>query len=138
MAHNKLSPMRVAKEMRPGLYNDGGGLYLRVSEVGTKSWIFRYMLNGRRREAGLGALSDRALPDARQLAAQYRRDCADGVDPIDRRRDEDKRRQLEKANEMTFKQCAEGYIQAFGGAWRREAPRTMVIHSEYLRISGDG
>jgi hypothetical protein len=38
----KLNALKVAREKRPGLYGDGGGLYLQVGERGTKSWVFRY------------------------------------------------------------------------------------------------
>ena len=51
---NKLTVKRVASLTRPNVYSDGGGLYLRVRKSGTKSWLFIYMLNGKRREIGLG------------------------------------------------------------------------------------
>src|SRR5262245_37144743 len=41
---------------KPGYYGDGGGLYLQVSkEYGSRDWVFRFMLNGRVREMGLGS-----------------------------------------------------------------------------------
>lgn len=56
MAHiNKLTALAVAKMRPPGYYNDGGGLVLQVSGTGTKSWIFRYTLDGKRHEMGLGS-----------------------------------------------------------------------------------
>lgn len=36
--------------------HDGGGLYLQIAATGAKSWIYRYMLDGRAREMGLGPL----------------------------------------------------------------------------------
>ncbi|MFS2007989.1 Arm DNA-binding domain-containing protein [Duganella sp. CT11-25] len=39
---NKLSALRVARPSPPGLYGDGGGLWLQVSATGSKSWVFRY------------------------------------------------------------------------------------------------
>jgi hypothetical protein len=41
----------------PRFLPDGGGLYLQVSATGTKSWMFRYAINGRERQMGLGSLS---------------------------------------------------------------------------------
>ena len=38
----KLTALKVAREKRPGMYGDGGGLYLQVAKAGTKSWIFRF------------------------------------------------------------------------------------------------
>ena len=44
---NKLTPTAVRGANKPGLYGDGHGLYLQVSAFDTKSWVFRYMINGR-------------------------------------------------------------------------------------------
>ncbi|WP_371863224.1 Arm DNA-binding domain-containing protein [Novosphingobium sediminis] len=41
----------------PGMHGDGNGLYLNVTRKGAKSWIFRYQLNGKRCEVGLGCPS---------------------------------------------------------------------------------
>jgi hypothetical protein len=53
-ASNKLSAVEVKGISLRGMYHDGGGLYLQVSAGGAKSWIFRFMLDGRSREMGLG------------------------------------------------------------------------------------
>jgi hypothetical protein len=53
----KLSALRVEKVTKPGLYSDGGGLYLKVSESGAKSWAFRYMLDGHRSRKWQAALA---------------------------------------------------------------------------------
>mgnify|MGYP001027869127 CR=1 FL=1 len=51
---HKLTSLGLAKLRSPGYYGDGGGLVLQVSASGTRSWIFRYRLEGRRHEMGLG------------------------------------------------------------------------------------
>ena len=38
---NKLTAKKVQGKLKPGMHNDGGGLYLRVSKSGAKSWILR-------------------------------------------------------------------------------------------------
>ena len=50
---NRLSARAVETVKKPGLLADGGGLYLQVSKSGTKSWLYKFMLNGRSREMGL-------------------------------------------------------------------------------------
>src|SRR4051812_45397608 len=42
----KLNALTVKGLKTPGLFSDGAGLNLRVSDTGTKSWVLRYMLNG--------------------------------------------------------------------------------------------
>jgi hypothetical protein len=67
---NKLSPLTVKRLKEPGVYCDGLGLWLQVSQFGTKAWIFRYTRHGRRRHMGLGALHTVALAEARERARQ--------------------------------------------------------------------
>ena len=57
MAHgiNRLSARRVEAVKEAGQIGDGGGLYLQISKSGSKSWLFRFMINGRSREMGLGS-----------------------------------------------------------------------------------
>ena len=68
----KLTALKVEKLKTPGLHGDGGGLYLRVTEDGTKSWVFRFMLNGRPRWMGLGPLALYGLQEARGKALDAR------------------------------------------------------------------
>ena len=42
----RLTSLKVDKARRPGMYADGGGLYPRVTNSGTKNWVFRFMLEG--------------------------------------------------------------------------------------------
>jgi hypothetical protein len=75
-----------AKGKRPQRMGDGQGLYLQISAGNTKSWLFRYMLRGRSREMGLGALGPEpygaTLMEARQRAARCRALLSQGLDPI--------------------------------------------------------
>jgi hypothetical protein len=54
---NRLSALSIKKELPPGLYADGGGLYLQVSQQKTKAWIFRFTRAGVPRKMGLGPVS---------------------------------------------------------------------------------
>jgi len=45
----RLTVLDAEKATQAGMYADGAGLYLRVTKEGTKSWVFRFMLNGRPR-----------------------------------------------------------------------------------------
>src|SRR5438874_1514303 len=59
-APGQLSALKVSRTREPGLYADGGGLYLQVTNADARSWIFRFMLNGRARSMGLGSLHSHA------------------------------------------------------------------------------
>jgi hypothetical protein len=53
-AANRLTALEIKKDLAPGLYGDGGGLYLQVSNEKTNAWVFRFMISGRPRKMGLG------------------------------------------------------------------------------------
>ena len=65
---HRLTAVTVAKQSKLGTYADGGGLWLQVTKTHSKSWSFRFMLNGRAREMGLGPLHTIELAKARDKA----------------------------------------------------------------------
>jgi hypothetical protein len=50
----KLSALAV-KNAKPGRYADGNGLYLLVRPSGSRSWVFRGQVGGKRQDLGLGS-----------------------------------------------------------------------------------
>ena len=99
---NRLSAVAVNTGIsRRGMYHDGGGLYLQVSTGGAKSWIFRFMLDGRAREMGLGPVHAIPLAEARKRAAASRRMRLDGIDPIEARSAQRGQKKLEAAKAMS-------------------------------------
>ena len=114
----RLTALTVSKAKAEGMHADGGGLYLQVTPAGTKSWIFRFMLDGRAREMGLGSITDVSLTDARTRAGECRRLCHDGIDPIEARKAAREQARLEAAKAKTFKECADAYIEAHRAGWR--------------------
>jgi hypothetical protein len=69
----RLTALKVQRRRKAGLYADGGGLYLRVTDEGTKNWVFRFMLAGRPRWIGMGPPHTIGLADARARAADCRK-----------------------------------------------------------------
>ncbi len=70
----------------PGRYADGNGLYLFVQPSGTRSWIQRLVVRGRRRELGLGSLALVSLAEAREKALANRKLARQGGDPLAEKR----------------------------------------------------
>jgi integrase len=115
---NRLSPLKVQKLKSKGLHADGGGLYLRVSDSGTKGWIFRFGENGKLHDMGLGPVHTISLPRARELARGCRELRLQGIDPIAHRRASLAARKAHDAKAMTFRQCADAYIASHESGWR--------------------
>jgi integrase len=114
----RLTALQVTRAVRkPGMYADGNGLYLQVTEGGA-SWIYRFMLKGKAREMGLGPFPLFGLQEARAKAIDARRLRHEGVDPIEARRAARAKVLLDAAKAMTFTQCSAAYIKAHRGGWR--------------------
>jgi integrase len=119
-----LKPLILSRDMKPGRYSDGGGLGLLVYRNGSRSWFFRYMLRGQLREMGLGSFHAVPLREARRMAADFRLLKSQGIDPIDDRRGkwraaEEAKAEAERAG-ITFRQCAETYIEAYRHSWTND------------------
>jgi integrase len=133
-ASNRLSAVEVKNATEKGMYHDGGGLYLQVGASGAKSWIFRFMLDGRAREMGLGPIHTIPLAEARKRATECRRMRLDGIDPIDARTTQRDQKKLEAAKAMTFDACAAAYIDAHKTGWqnakhREQWPNTLNTYA---------
>jgi integrase len=123
----KLSTRRVAtarpKRGRKALVlADGGNLYLQctLGDDGTtvrRSWVFRYEIDGKRREAGLGPLHTRSLAEARDKAREMRLQLLEGVDPLEAREADRRAKLAEQARTVTFERCAQMYLDLHADGW---------------------
>jgi Arm domain-containing DNA-binding protein len=135
---DRLSARSIASKRKPGYYCDGGGLYLQVSDAGTKSWVFRFKLNGKTRDMGLGALHTIGLAEARTRAAAARVFVHDGVDPIVARDEKKRALALDTAKTKTFAECAVAYIKAHRSEWRDAKHAAQWTNTLCLRHARDG
>ncbi|MEM7068715.1 MAG: integrase arm-type DNA-binding domain-containing protein [Pseudomonadota bacterium] len=76
----------TSKKFEAGKYADGQGLWLCKRDISAGKWVLRLTINGRRREMGLGPWPDVSLSEAREHAANARRNVRFGIDPIEERR----------------------------------------------------
>ncbi|MXZ72414.1 MAG: tyrosine-type recombinase/integrase [Acidobacteria bacterium] len=94
----------------PGRHADGNGLYLFVQSTGTRSWVQRIVIRGRRRELGLGAAGLVSLAEARELALANRKLARSGGDPLSEKR--------RAEGVPTFAEAAERVLEQKRGGWR--------------------
>ena len=105
----KLTAGKVRGLTVPGRYGDGGTLHLVVSPRGTKSWVQRITIDGRRRDIGLGGWPVVSLAMARDRAFANRRAVADGRDPLARKR---------RPKTPTFREASQRALEANRPRWR--------------------
>lgn len=107
-----LTAAKVKSINKPGRYIDGNTLMLVVAPGGSKSWIQRLTIRGKRHDIGLGGYPLVTLAEAREMAFENRRIARRGGDP----------RAL-RATMPTFAECAEKVYQAKLATWQSEKVR---------------
>ena len=94
----------------PGRHCDGQGLYLVVQPTGTRSWVQRLVIRGRKRELGLGSTALVSLAEARDQALSNRKLARSGGDPLAEKR---------RAEGMpTFADAAARVVEQKRAGWR--------------------
>ena len=94
----------------PGRHADGNGLYLFVQPTGTRSWVQRLVIRGRRRELGLGAATLVPLAKAREQALANRMLARSGGDPLSEKR--------RAEGVPTFAEASQRVLEQKRGGWR--------------------
>lgn len=89
-------------------YHDGNGLYISISKPGRGKWSFRYTINKKSREMGLGSYPDVSLSDARQLSFNNKQLLSKKIDPID---EKNRVEVLRQQQNKTFSDIADLYIR---------------------------
>ena len=105
----RLSVARIRSLSMPGLHGDGDTLYLSVARGGSKSWIQRLTIDGKRRDIGLGGWPTVSLAKARERAFDNRVAVSEGRDPLAAKR---------QARVPTFREAAQRTFEANRPRWR--------------------
>ena len=118
----QLAPVGLSK-LSPGKYNDGGGLYLVVSDSGARSWVLRYKIHGKSRYMGLGPLDDVGLSRAREIASECRNKIREGIDPLIEKRASIAARHADAGR--SFRTVAETFIESKSAEWKNPKHRAQ-------------
>jgi integrase len=116
-----LTSKRVAKLLRqgePARHLDARGLYLVIASRTNAHWERRYQLDGREHYHGLGSAFVFGLAAARERSRRAGELLADGVDPLQAKREAKAERIAAAAKTITFGECAADYFRAHSPDWR--------------------
>lgn len=128
-ALNRLTVREVAALKQQGRHADGGGLYLRVSSSGARSWAFMYVTAGKRTELGLGSAASLTLATARKLAGEMREAIATGQDPRVVLAPTETALPADEPKPVTFGAFADEYIGTIEDGWKNEVHRKQWRNS---------
>ena len=107
----KLTTAKIRELTKAGLHGDGQTLFLSIARGGSKHWIQRVVIHGRRHDLGLGGWPVVSLEKARRRAFENRVAIADGRNPLAER---------QKPSIPTFKDAALKTYEAMRPRWRNE------------------
>ena len=113
-----LTVARAKSLSEPGFYRADPTLYLRITPGGSKSWVQRLTIEGRRHDLGLGGFPLVTLAEARAKAYDNRRLARSGGDPLAAKR---------RAKTPTFRQAASRTCDALRPRWRNHKHATDWI-----------
>ncbi|MBB5716609.1 integrase [Sphingomonas aerophila] len=125
MATGKLTALKAKALKEPGRHSDGNGLVLYIKENGSKSWVLRSQVDGKRRDFGLGSFNDVSLADAREKADELRRQYRSGTDPVAAKR----AAKAPAPTVPTFREAAEQAHKEHKGGWKNEKHKAQWISS---------
>jgi integrase len=136
----KLTALQVKSISDPGRHGDGDGLYLNVAPSGSKSWVQRIVIAGRRRDIGLGPFPTVSLAQARGMAASNRAAVADGRNPLAEKREAKAAAQQGAPSVPTFAQAALQVIELRRPTWsnpKHAAQWTATLRTYAFPVLGD-
>ena len=116
----KLTATEVKALRKPGRHSDGDGLHLFITKTGNKSWVQRIVVEGRRRDIGLGGYPTVSLAQARRRALDNREAVENGKDPV---------AEKHRPAVPTFKDAALTVHEANKPRWRNESHATGWIQT---------
>jgi len=131
MARRRALSAREVDALREvGMHWISDNLYLQIREQGTRSWLFRYWVDGKPKVVGLGATRDVTLAEARDRADRLRIEIRDGGDPAGQKKAAREERKAERVATLattvpTFEECAREYINSHEASWKNDKHRAQ-------------
>ena len=121
----KLNAAMVRGLTKPGRHGDGGTLFLNIAPGGSKSWIQRLAIDGKRHDIGLGGFPLVTLREAREAAFENRRLARRGGDPLAVKR---------RSRAPTFREAAERTFEANRARWRNNKTTANWLQGMAKRV----
>ena len=133
---NALTPAFVRNVNQAGRYCDGQGLYLDVRPTGSRGWIQRLTIRGRRTELGLGGFPLVSLKEAREKAFANRKLARDGGDPRAEKRRSESMPTFADAARTVWKQLRPGWRSPLHARlWLGSLERHVLPHIGKMPIA---
>lgn len=131
---SKLTAVQVRNakpKEKPYKLTDGHGLHLHISELGRKTWRYRFRLDGKESTFVIGEYPRMSLSDARAARVKARELVKEGENPVETRKEEKLAGKKEKTIEGdTFKQIADEWMEKQKGMWSESHSKAILRSME--------
>lgn len=127
----ELSAKEVRDLFKPGQHSVGGvaGLKLQISSDNARSWVYRVMVGGKRREIGLGGFPDVTLAEAREKARFFKERIKQGFDPVAEKKEARVKLIKEQNRYATFEEIARHAYQVKQQEFKNDKHATQWINT---------
>ena len=125
VVRGRLTQRLVGSMLKPGKYHDKSnlGLFLHVRSGGSKQYVQRVMIDGKRREIGLGSHPFLTLNEAREAALTNKKNILSGSNPLEEKELLKKRPTFAEAADIILKSieatASPRYLSQFKGNLNR-------------------
>jgi integrase len=129
LAADRIKPKGAKRRL---MLCDGGNLWLQVTRTGSsyhRSWTFRYVVDGKAREMGIGPTHTISLARAREIAREYRELLLQDIDPMTHRDQARSAARSAAARSKTFDEVANLYIAEQQPTWRSKKHAEQWVSS---------
>lgn len=125
----EVSGARKSEDAKPYKMFDGGGLYLHVTETGSKLWRYQFRLNGKQSIASLGKYPVVSLKEARETHLAAQKLVAKGINPTSERKAQEAAQRA--AETHSFVRVASAWL-----VWWRAGKSPRHVMTTEARLNG--
>ena len=128
MSSNKLTDTKIKALKKARKYSDGGGLYMLVTETGSKLWRLKYRFGGREKVLSLGVYPYITLTKARAMRDTAKNQLANGIDPSAHKKETKLKLALDAT--QSVKACSAEWIEHMTPKWNKSSKQAVISSFE--------
>ncbi len=96
---------------KPYKLADGGGLYLLVSNTGSRYWRYDYRVHGKRKTLAIGVYDQTSLKEAREKHRDAKKLIEQGIDPVIEKKRLQQEELIKKREGKSFREAALAWVE---------------------------
>ena len=128
MSSNKLTDAKIKALKEKGKHSDGGGLFIQVTQTGSKLWRLKYRFVGREKIFSLGVYPHITLAKARAMRDTAKNQLANGIDPSAHKKETKLKLALDAT--QSVRACSAEWIEHMTPKWNKGSKQAVISSFE--------